>query len=76
MGSQYGKLNLRDAGKGFLIAFGGAFLPSLASIFTAGALPDKATFLTILGTAVSAGATYVFKNLFTNSENQLLKKEP
>ena len=76
MQSQYGRINWRDAGKGFLITFGGAFLPSIALTLQAGTLPDEKTFLTLLGASLSAGITYIFMNIFTNSENKLGKKEP
>ena len=73
--SEYKSINWKDAGKGFLIMAGGTALPSIFLVLQSGKLPTGSELLTILGTALSAGLTYVFKNFFTNSENKLGTKE-
>jgi hypothetical protein len=68
-------LNLRDALNGFLIAFLTAFLSAVVSGLNSGvfpALPDLKAFAMI---GITAGVSYITKNLFTNNNGELLKKD-
>lgn len=74
--SGFGKLNWLDIGKGFLIAVGTVILMGVGNILQTGRFPNGAELLTIAGAGLSAGITYLLKNVFTNSENKLVTKEP
>ena len=74
--SNFGNLNWADLGKGLLIAFGTVVLGGLAPIVSGGILPDGSTFVGLCVTGFGAALTYLLKNLFTNSKNELGKSEP
>jgi len=74
--SKYGKLNFRDIVKGVLIAISTAFVAGLGQSLTMGAIPSNFNDLQPIAIAsLSAGAAYVGKQLTTNSEGELWKKE-
>ena len=73
--SNFGKLNLADIGKGFLIAAGTVVITGLATSLEQGQFPDWPTLQALLLTGLGAGCVYLLKNLFTNSESKLAKKE-
>lgn len=75
MNSFFGKLNGYDLLKGFIVAIGTAVLTSLLPIIQTGALPDIATLKAIAISGVAAGIAYLLKNLFTNSNGEVAKKE-
>ncbi|MCA6489099.1 MAG: hypothetical protein IM569_13795 [Chitinophagaceae bacterium] len=73
--SKFGTLNLRDALNGFLIAFLTAALSGLIVILDGGQLPtvDQLKAHALIG--LTAGLSYVLKNLFQNSNGEVFKKE-
>lgn len=75
--SNFFNLNLRDLFRGGVISVGTAFVGLLSAFLQAHAtLPDLSTVETWLGAALAAGVVYLSKNLFTNSNDQLGKKDP
>ena len=67
---------MTDLLKGFIMAILGALLASIYSVFNAGTLNFTWTFWQpILLSAFGAGISYLIKNFFTNSNNQILKTE-
>lgn len=73
--SSFGKINWYDILKGFLIAAGTVVLTGIASILQAGEFPEWSKLSGLLMTGLAAGVTYLVKNIFTNSDNVLAKKE-
>lgn len=73
--SQFCKLGWKDLGKGALIAFVSAAMFPLIKIVESGALPDVSQLRTYALVGIAAALSYLLKNLFTNSNNELLKKE-
>ena len=69
------KLNLRDALNGFLIAFLTAFLSAIVSGLNSGIFPALADFKAFAFIGITAGVSYITKNLFTNNNGELLKKD-
>jgi len=75
MSSNFLKLNTNDLVKGIVIAVLTALLVGLEQIMVPGSLPTL-TQLKVVGiSAVGAGLAYLVKNMFTNSQGQLLKGE-
>lgn len=74
--SSFLQVNLRDVVNGFLIAFLTAFLSSLVTVLETGHLPVWDQLKTFLLLGVTAGVSYVVKNIFSNSQGELLKKDP
>lgn len=73
--SNFFRLNWFDVLKSFLVAFLAALVTSLTASFESGALPTMPEFLLALKIALIAGVSYLIKNVFTNSDNEVLKKE-
>jgi hypothetical protein len=73
--SEFLKLNGKDLFKGILVAVLAIITSSLSVILDAGALPTMAEWLNIAKVAGTAAISYLLKNLFTNSSDQLLKGE-
>jgi hypothetical protein len=69
------KLNLRDALNGFLIAFLTAFLSAVVSGLNSGIFPALADFKAFALIGITAGVSYITKNLFTNNVGELMKKD-
>ena len=70
--SDLGKLNLADLGKGILIAILSSVLTVIYTTLQAGSLTFN--WKEILTVALTSVVAYLIKNLFTNSQNQLLTK--
>ena len=68
-------LNLRDALNGFLIAFLTAFLSAVVSSLNTGLFPSLVDLKAFAMVGITAGVSYITKNLFTNSKGELLKKD-
>ena len=68
-------LNLRDALNGFLIAFLTAFLSAVVSGLNTGLFPSLVDLKAFAMIGVTAGVSYITKNLFSNSKGELLKKD-
>jgi len=69
-------LNWADLGRGLLIAFLTALLGGILEKLQTGELPTTwVAFQPILELSLSAAVAYLLKNLFTNSEGQLMRGE-
>lgn len=75
MNSNFLSINWSDAIKGLVIAVLTAVLTGLLKIFETGALPTLADLQTIGIIAITAGLSYILKNLLTNSDGKMMKKE-
>lgn len=75
MSSKLFRLGWRDLGKGFLIAVGGALLASLGTALQGG-VQSWHDLLLVVESSLGAGVMYLAKNFVTNSQNQLMRKEP
>lgn len=69
------KLNVRDALNGFLIAFLTAFLTAVSSALSSGVFPPLSDLKAFALIGITAGVSYITKNLFTNNTGELLKKD-
>ena len=74
--SSFFRFNVRDIVKGFIVAALTIILTGVSTSLSAGTLPTLAEVghLALLG--LGAGCAYLVKNIFTNSKDQFLKKEP
>lgn len=72
--SGIGKLNLHDIVKGGVVALLTALLTSLLQVLQSGHLPDKGQLIAALISGITAALAYIVKNLVTNNEDQLLRK--
>lgn len=68
-------LNLRDAINGFVIAFLTAFLTAVSSALNSGVFPPLSDLKAFALIGITAGVSYITKNLLTNNNGQLLKKD-
>lgn len=73
--SSFLSLNWRDALKGLIVAALTAFVSTLSLTIEDGQLPTKKDLVNCLLAAIAAGVAYLMKNLFTNSEGKMVKKE-
>jgi hypothetical protein len=73
--SSYGKINVSDLLKGFLIAFLTASLTGLIETLELGSLPSLASMKVHAIAGLVAGLSYLIKNFLTNTNGDLLKKE-
>lgn len=76
MKSNFLSLNWKDLSRGLLIAFLTAFLTGVINILDAGAMFTWITMKPVLIAGISAALSYLIKCLATNSQDQLLKREP
>lgn len=68
-------LNLRDALNGFLIAFLTAFLSAVVTALNTGLFPALSDLKTFAMIGITAGVSYITKNIFTNNNGELMKKD-
>lgn len=83
--SNFLNINWKDIGKGLLLAVVTPIVAAIVSllqgwvsVLTGGTLPALPTLETIgswILVGLAAGLSYLLKNFFTNSQNQLLKPE-
>ena len=73
--SNYLNLNLRDLAKGAIVAALAVIAAALTTSLEAGALPTVEQWKGIGWSGLMAGVAYLLKNLFTNSDDQILKPE-
>ena len=73
--SNFMSLNGRDLIKGAVIAVLVAVLGSVESILSAGELPTADQWASIAKMAGAAVISYLIKNLFTNSQDELFKAD-
>ena len=59
-------LNLRDIGKGLLVAIGGAVIAAIETTIQSGSLTFN--WKSISGIALAAGLSYLSKNFFTPAQ--------
>ena len=75
MKSNFLRLDTSDLVKGFVVAFLSASLTGLIATLDSGALPSLAELKQAGVVGLTAGLSYLLKNLLTNSQDELLKKE-
>lgn len=73
--ANFGNVNWNDFLKGLLVTVGTAVLGGISTSLVNGALPTVAQLKAIGILALSAGTSYVIKNLLTNSQDQLFTTE-
>lgn len=73
--SSFLSLNAKDLVKGLVVAALVAVLGSVESILSAGELPTADQWASIAKMAGAAVISYLVKNLFTNSQDELFKKD-
>jgi len=74
--SDFLKINVRDLVKGSVVAVLAVLTSSLVTILESGALPTVEQLKKIGLIALTAGVSYLIKNFLTNSQDEVLKKEP
>lgn len=75
MKSKFLNLDIKDAINGFVVAFLSAALTGLMATLDSGALPTVAELKSAGVIGLTAGLSYLLKNILTNSNGELLKKE-
>jgi hypothetical protein len=75
MKSSFLRLNTSDLVKGFVVAFLSASLTGIINTLDSGALPLLSELKQAGIVGLTAGLSYLLKNLLTNSEDELMKKE-
>jgi VIT1/CCC1 family predicted Fe2+/Mn2+ transporter len=68
-------LNLNDLVKGFIVAFLSTALTGVVATLDSGALPTLAELKSAGIVGLTAGISYLLKNLLTNSQGVVLKKD-
>jgi len=76
MKSKFLTLDWKDFSRGLLIAFLTAVLTGVINILDTGAVFTWVTLKPVLIAGISAALSYLLKCLATNSQDQLLKREP
>jgi hypothetical protein len=75
MKSNFLRLDTSDLVKGFVVAFLSASLTGIINILDAGTLPLLSDLKQAGIVGLTAGLSYLLKNLLTNSQDEILKKE-
>jgi VIT1/CCC1 family predicted Fe2+/Mn2+ transporter len=75
MKSKFLNLDIKDAINGFVVAFLSAALTGLVATLDSGALPTVTELKSAGIIGLTAGLSYLLKNVLTNSNGELLKKE-
>jgi hypothetical protein len=73
--SEFLKLNGKDLFRGLVVAVLAIITSSLSVILDAGALPTSEQLIGIAKVVGTTAVSYLLKNLFTNSNGQILKPE-
>lgn len=68
-------INGKDLLKGFVVSVLTVVVTGLVATMETGELPTWPKLKALLITGLCAGGAYLLKNLFTNSDDKLLKKE-
>jgi hypothetical protein len=76
MKSKFLTLDWKDFSRGLLIAFLTAVLTGVINILDTGAVFTWVTVKPVLIAGISAALSYLLKCLATNSQDQMLKREP
>jgi hypothetical protein len=74
--SQFFNLNLKDLAKGAIVAIISAVVTAIIPVIESGTLPTIEQLKAAGWMALTAGVSYLLKNLFTNSDDSFLKGEP
>lgn len=74
--SKFLTVNVRDFMRGLWVAAGTGLAFVLHPILLSGVLPSLAQLQLAGMAAMCAGCSYIIKNLFTNSSDQIGKPEP
>jgi VIT1/CCC1 family predicted Fe2+/Mn2+ transporter len=75
MKSSFLNLNTQDLVKGFVVAFLSAALTGVITTLDSNTLPTLAELKQAGIVGLTAGLSYLLKNLLTNSQDELMKKE-
>ncbi len=75
MKSKFLNLDVKDAVNGFIVAFLSAALTGLITTLDSGVLPNVAELKQAGVIGLTAGLSYLLKNLVTNSKGDILKAE-
>jgi len=73
--SKLGTLDWKDIGKSVITAIIGSIVSGLYVVINGGGDLNWSTIKGILLIGISAGISYLVKNIFTNSEDKILAKE-
>lgn len=73
--SNFLNLDLQDLSKGFVVAFLSAALTGIVAILETSQLPTAADIKSAGIVGLTAGLSYLLKNVLTNSQGQMLKKD-
>ncbi len=73
--SNFLNLNVDDLVKGFIVAFLSTALTGVVATLDSGALPTLAELKSAGIVGLTAGLSYLLKNLLTNSQGVVLKKD-
>lgn len=73
--SNFLNLNMNDLLKGFVVAFFSASLTGLVAILETSQLPQISDVKAASIVGLTAGLSYLLKNILTNSQGELLKKD-
>jgi hypothetical protein len=75
MKSTYLSVNIADLVKGATVAAGTVMLSLISSMIESGAFITDAQLIMAMKTGVLAAVSYLIKNVFTNSKDELFKSE-
>jgi VIT1/CCC1 family predicted Fe2+/Mn2+ transporter len=75
MKSKFLNLDVKDAVNGFIVAFLSAALTGIITTLDSGVLPNVAELKQAGVIGLTAGLSYLLKNLVTNSKGDILKAE-
>ena len=73
--SNFLNLDLQDLTKGFIVAFFSAALTGIVAILETSQLPQISDLKAAAIVGLTAGLSYLLKNVLTNSQGQMLKKD-
>ena len=76
MTSSFLSITSKDVLKGFVVAVLTSIATAVIPVLQTGTPPRLDQLHAVAVAGVAAGVAYLLKNFFTNSEDQLLKKEP
>lgn len=75
MKSKFLSLDWKDALNGFIVAFLSAALTGIITTLDLGVLPTLSELKSAGVVGLTAGLSYLLKNLVTNSQGEILKKD-
>jgi hypothetical protein len=73
--SNFLNLDVQDLTKGFVVAFLSAALTGIVAILETSQLPQVSDIKAAAIVGLTAGLSYLLKNVLTNSQGQMLKKD-